>query len=179
MPLIRLIPLAALVGVMFMVVIETFEWASFKFIRQTPIHDALIIIVVTITTVVTDLAIAVIIGVILAFLVFAWQTARNIYTETSIYKNGTKKYILHGPLFFDSSTRFKTLFAPEQDPQEVIISFKYSRVADHSAIDAIQIANIYSNLGKNLHLKYLITDCQKLLKKADNLVEVNMLKDTD
>ena len=180
MPLIKLIPLAALVGVMFMVVIETFEWASFKFIRKTPIHDALIIIVVTITTVATDLAIAVIVGVILASLVFAWQTAKNIYTESSIHKNGTKKYILHGPLFFGSSTRFKTLFTPEQDPQETIISFKYSRIADHSAIDAIQyIANIYSSLGKNLHLKYLTNDCQKLLKKADNLVEVNTLKDTD
>ena len=144
------------------------------------IHDALIIIVVTITTVATDLAIAVIIGIILASLVFAWQTAKNIYTESSINKNGTKKYILHGPLFFGSSTRFKTLFTPEEDPQETIISFKYSRIADHSAIDAIQyISNIYKKLGKNLHLKYLTTDCQKLLKKADNLVEVNTLKDTD
>lgn len=161
MPIIRLIPLAALVGVMF-------------------IHDALIIIVVTITTVATDLAIAVIVGVILASLVFALQTGKNIYTESSIHKNGTKKYILHGPLFFGSSTRFKTLFTPEQDPQETITSFKYSRIADHSAIDAIQyITNIYSNLGKNLHLKYLNNDCQKLLKKADNIVEVNTLKDTD
>lgn len=130
-PLIKLIPLAALVGVMFMVVIETFEWATFKFIRKIPLHDALIIIVVTAVTVATDLAIAVIVGVIMASLVFAWETAKNIYAEEKS-KDNTKEYIIHGPLFFGSSTKFKTLFSPKTDPEDVIIDFKYSRVADHS-----------------------------------------------
>ena len=180
MPLIKIIPLAALVGVMFMVVIETFEWASFKFIRKIPWHDAFIIIVVTVVTVMTDLAIAVIVGVILASLVFAWQTAKNIYAETKINTDGSKEYILHGPLFFSSSTRFKSLFAPEDDPTEVIIDFKYSRVSDHSAIDAIAyVAECYSNLGKNLHLRHLSLECKELLGKAGNLVEVNVLEDPD
>jgi SulP family sulfate permease len=180
MPLIKLIPLAALVGVMFMVVIETFEWASFKFIRKIPMHDAFIIVVVTITTVVADLAIAVIIGVILASLVFAWESAKTIYTEINIHKNGSKEYILHGPLFFGSSTHFKSLFTPKQDPQETIIDFKHSRVTDHSAIDAIQhIADIYSKLGKSLHLRHLSIECKELLGKAGNLVEINILEDPD
>ena len=106
-PLIKIIPLAALVGVMFMVVIETFEWATFKFIRRIPLHDALIIIVVTAVTVATDLAIAVVVGVVMASLVFAWETAKNIYSEEKTNDNDTKEYIIHGPLFFGSSTKFK------------------------------------------------------------------------
>ncbi|WP_240402938.1 SulP family inorganic anion transporter [Fangia hongkongensis] len=180
MPLIKLIPLAALVGVMFMVVIETFEWASFKFIRKIPLHDAFIIIVVTVVTVLADLAIAVIIGIILASLVFAWQTAKNIYTEQKTNSDGSKEYVLHGPLFFSSSTRFKSLFNPASDPKEVIIDFKYSRVCDHSAIDAIRyIAEGYNKLGKNLHLKHLSKECKELLGKAGNLVEVNVMEDPD
>nr|WP_119344278.1 SulP family inorganic anion transporter [Facilibium subflavum] len=180
MPLIKLIPLAALVGVMFMVVIETFEWASFKFIRKIPLHDAFIIIVVTVVTVLADLAVAVITGIILASLQFAWQTAKNIYTETYIKADGSKEYMLHGPLFFSSSTRFKSLFSPEKDPKEVIIDFKYSRVADHSAIDAIQyVADRYNKFGKNLHLRHLSPECKALLGKAGNLVEVNVLEDPD
>ena len=180
MPLIKLIPLAALVGVMFMVVIETFEWASFKFLRKVPLHDAFIIIVVTIVTVVADLAIAVIIGIVLASLVFAWQTAKSIYTENNINEDGSKEYILHGPLFFSSSTRFKTLFTPNKDPKEVIIDFKYSRVSDHSAIEAINyIADSYHHLGKVLHLRHLSPECRVLLGKAGDLVEINMLEDPD
>ncbi len=180
MPLIKLIPLAALVGVMFMVVIETFEWASFEFIRKIPAHDALIIVVVTVVTVVADLAVAVVVGIILASLVFAWQTAKNIYTEQRLNEHGVKEYLLHGPLFFSSSSRFKTLFTPEDDPKEVVIDFQYSRVADHSAIDTIQyIAERYSALGKNLHLRHLSAECKALLGKAGSMVEANVLEDPD
>jgi len=179
-PLIKMIPLAALVGVMFMVVFETFEWATFKFIRKIPLHDALIIIVVTAVTVATDLAIAVVIGVIMASLVFAWQTAKNIYAETKTTQDNAKEYIIHGPLFFGSSTKFKSLFSPRTDPKEIIIDFKHSRVADHSAIDAIKfIANQYTQHDKNLHLRHLSLECKSLLGKAGNMVEVNMLEDPD
>jgi SulP family sulfate permease len=180
MPLIKMIPLAALVGVMLMVVIETFEWASFKFMRKIPLHDTLIIVVVTIVTVAMDLAVAVLTGIILASLVFAWQTAKKINAKTFIYKDGSKEYVLYGPLFFGSTTCFKSLFDYNKDPQEVIIDFKYSRVADHSAIDAVHhIASVYSKLGKNLHLKHLSIECKNLLGKAGDLVEVNILEDPD
>ena len=179
-PLIKLIPLAALVGVMFMVVIETFEWATFKFIRKIPFHDALIIVIVTAVTVATDLAIAVVIGVIMASLVFAWQTAKDIHAEEKNIDDQSKEYIIHGPLFFGSSTKFKSLFSPKVDPQDVIIDFKHSRVADHSAIDAIKfIANQYTQNGKTLHLRHLSLACKSLLGKAGNMVEINMLEDPD
>lgn len=179
-PEIKLIPLAALVGVMFMVVIETFEWATFKFIRKIPKHDAFVIIVVTVVTVFTDLAIAVITGVIIAALVFAWQTAKNIYTDKSINDAGVKEYKLHGPLFFGSVAQFKTLFDFQEDPQEVIIDFIHSRVADHSAIDAIQlITERYIALGKKLHLRHLSPECKLLLGKAGDLVVANVLEDPD
>lgn len=179
-PLIRLIPLAALVGVMFMVVIETFEWATFRFIRKIPFHDALIIIVVTVVTVLTDLAIAVVVGVIMASLVFAWNSAKNIYTKKKLNQQGEKEYLLHGSLFFGSTTQFKTLFDYQSDPKEVIIDFNFSRVCDHSAIDAIKsVADEYIKLGKNLHLRHLSEECRKLLGKAGNLVEINVLEDPD
>ncbi|MDC0535838.1 SulP family inorganic anion transporter [Francisellaceae bacterium] len=179
-PLIKMIPLAALVGVMFMVVYETFEWASFKFIRKIPFHDGLIIITVTIVTVVTDLAIATIVGVIMAALVFAWQTAKNIYAEEKVNENGSKEYILHGPLFFGSTTKFKTLFTPSSDPNDVIIDFKYSRVADHSAIDAIKYVTAqYDKYGKVFHLRHLSPECRTLLGKAGQMVDVNIMEDPD
>lgn len=138
--LIALIPLAALVGVMFMVVIETFEWTSFKLIRKIPRHDAFVIVVVTIVTVMTDLAVAVITGVIIAALVFAWETAKNIYAEKFYNTDQTEKtYRIHNPLFFGSVAPFKALFDFEKDPYDVVIDFLHSRVADHSAIDAIQL----------------------------------------
>ena len=162
----EMIPLAALVGVMFMVVIETFEWATFKFIRKIPPHDALIIIVVTGTTVATNLATAVVVGVILAALVFR-QTAKNIHAEERILKDHSKLYTVHGPLFFGSSTTFKTLFAAQKDPKKVIIDFKYSRVMDHSAIDAIvYVTELYSRQHKELHLKHLSSECRLLLGRA-------------
>lgn len=180
MPLIKIIPLAALVGVMMMVVIETFEWASFKMMSRVPKKDVLIIVVVTITTVMFDLAIAVIVGIIIASLVFSWETARNIWAEEKTNDAGEKEYIIHGPLFFSSTTGFKGLFKFDKDPQEVIIDFKYSRVADQSAIDTIQwVADEYTKLGKNLHLRHLNKECKALLGKAGDLVELNILEDKD
>lgn len=179
-PMIKLIPLAALVGVMFMVVIETFEWATFKFIRKIPKHDAFVIIAVTAVTVFTDLAVAVITGVIIAAFVFAWETAKNIYTEKKINDDGAKEYKLHGPLFFGSVSQFKALFDVENDPNEVIIDFAHSRVADHSAIDAIQaVTERYTALNKNLHLRHLSSECKLLLGKAGDMVEANVLEDPD
>lgn len=179
-PIIKWIPLAALVGVMFMVVIETFEWMTFKFIRKIPRHDAFVIFVVTIVTIFTNLAISVITGVIIAALVFAWETAKNIYTEKKINADGSKEYQLHGPLFFGSATHFKTLFDIKNDPQEVIIDFMHSRVADHSAIEAIQfITERYATLNKNLHLRHLSPECKILLGRAGNMVEANVLEDPD
>ena len=177
-PLIKMIPLAALVGVMFMVVYQTFEWATFKFLRKIPFHDVLIIIVVTVVTVATDLAVAVVVGIIMASLVFAWQTAKNIYAEEKTTPSGSKEYFIHGPLFFGCSGQFKKLFAIKGDPQDVIIDFKYSRVADHSAIDAIAfVAEQYTQQGKTLHLRHLSPECRLLLGKAADLVEVNVLED--
>lgn len=179
-PLIKHIPLAALVGVMFMVVIETFEWATFEFIRKIPFHDALIIIIVTAVTVATNLATAVVVGVIMASLEFAWETAKNIYAEEKDLGNGTKEYIIHGPLFFGSTSNFKTLFSTITDPKDIIIDFKYSRVADHSAIDAIKfIVNEYAIRRKTLHLRHLSPECKLLLGKAGNMVEVSVLEDPD
>ncbi|NGX45962.1 MAG: Bicarbonate transporter BicA [Chlamydiae bacterium] len=179
-PIIEMIPLAALVGVMMMVVIETFEWATFKFIRKIPKHDAFVIVLVTAVTVFTNLAIAVVTGVIIAALVFAWESAKNIYTETKINEKGAKEYKLHGPLFFGSISQFKTLFDIEEDPDEIIIDFIHSRVTDHSAIDAIQyITGRYLSLGKRLHLRHLSPECKLLLHKAGDMVETNVLEDPD
>ena len=179
-PVIQMIPLAALVGVMIMVVIETFEWATFKLIRKIPKHDAFIIVVVTVVTVLTDLAVAAVTGVVMAALVFAWEMAKNIYATKKINDAGAKEYILHGPLFFGSTSEFKELFDLEGDPQEVIIDFAHSRVADHSAIDAIQlVTKRYMALGKNLHLRHLSSECKLLLGKAGNMVETNVLEDPD
>ncbi|MCH9625581.1 MAG: hypothetical protein S4CHLAM123_07570 [Chlamydiales bacterium] len=175
-PLIKMIPLAALVGVMFMVVIETFEWTTFKFIRKIPKPDAFIIALVTVVTVFTNLAIAVVAGVIIAALVFAWNTAKNIDADTKINENDAKEYKLHGLLFFGSISQFKALFEIENDPQEVIIDFQHSRVSDHSAIHAIQfITERYTSVGKKLHLRHLSPKCKLLLNKADIATATNIL----
>ncbi len=177
---IKMIPLAALVGVMMMVVIETFEWATFKFIRKIPKHDAFVIVIVTAVTVFTNLAIAVIAGVVIAALVFVWETAKNIYANTRVNENGAKEYHLNGPLFFGSVSQFKALFEIENDPAEIIIDFINSRVTDHSAIEAIQfITQRYRSFGKNLCLRHLSPDCRLLLKKAKDLIETNVLEDPD
>ncbi|ODA22790.1 SulP family inorganic anion transporter [Photobacterium damselae] len=177
-PLIEMIPVAALVGVMFMVVIGTFEWASFKMMRKVPKHDFFTIILVTCVTIAADLAVAVLVGVIYSALVFAWNHAKRIYASTHTDENGAKIYRVNGPLFFGSAAHFLELFDAKNDPNNIIIDFAQSRVADHSAIEAIDtIAERYANQGKTLHIKHLSPECRSLLKKAGNLVEVNMLED--
>ena len=175
---IEMIPLAALVGVMFMVVLGTFEWASFKVMRKVPKHDAFVIVLVTLVTVFTDLAFAVFVGVIVSALVFAWQHAKHIHVKVSENEQGWKIYTLNGPLFFGSAARFLELFDAQSDPKDVIVDFGNSRVADHSALDAIDtLAERYVNAGKRLHLRHLSPDCTKVLKKAGDLVEVNLIED--
>ncbi|MBA2864147.1 SulP family inorganic anion transporter [Methanococcus maripaludis] len=174
-PIIEMIPLAALVGVMFIVVIGTFEWSSFRILKKIPLSDAVIIAVVSIMTVVLDLATAVFLGIILAALVFAWDRGKDVWASTKSMKN-KKVYMLHGPLFFASTSKFKDLFDYEYDPIDVVIDFNKSRVYDHSAIEAINtVAEKYTQHGKQLHLLNLSKDCDKLIKKADNIVEVSIL----
>ncbi|GEM76346.1 SulP family inorganic anion transporter [Vibrio sagamiensis] len=176
--LIEMIPLAALVGVMFMVVIGTFEWATFKLARRVPKQDFFVIILVTVVTVLTDLAIAVAVGVIASALMFAWQHAKHIYADTHINEEGSKEYKIHGPIFFGSAASFLELFTAQDDTDDVIVDFADSRVTDHSAIEAIEtLAERYSALGKTLHLRHLSPDCRKLLDKAGSLVEINVKED--
>ncbi|UTA49056.1 SulP family inorganic anion transporter [Simiduia sp. 21SJ11W-1] len=175
---IEMIPLAALVGIMFMVVLGTFEWSSFRIIGKIPRSDAMILILVSSVTVFFDLAIAVIVGVIVSALVFAWQHAKRIHVHTYEDENGYKVYELRGPIFFGSVANFKELFDPAGDPEHVVIEFQRSRVADHSALEAIDsLAEKYRALGKTLHLRHLSKDCRTLLRKAGDLVEVNVLED--
>ncbi|RJG42245.1 SulP family inorganic anion transporter [Motilimonas pumila] len=176
--IIEVVPLAALVGVMFIVVLGTFEWASFKVMRKVPKHDAFVIILVTVVTVLTDLAIAVFVGVIVSALVFAWQHAKHIYASSTQPDDEHKIYRLHGPLFFGSVSNFLELFDTKNDPKDIIIDFADSRVVDHSAIEAIDtLAERYIAVGKTLHLKHLSPECRQLLKRAGDLVEVNMIED--
>ena len=169
---IELIPVAALVGVMFMVVIGTFEWSSFRIMNKIPRADAFVIVLVSAVTVATDLAIAVVVGVIVSALAFAWQSARSIYVTVEKETKKTKEYILHGQLFFASISGFKDLFDPKNDPNDVVIDFRYSRVWDHSALEAIDnLAERYMRHNKTLHLRHLSADCRDLLYKAGNMVE--------
>ena len=176
--LIEMIPLAALTGVMFMVVIGTFEWSSFRIMGKIPMSDAFILILVSAVTVATDLAIAVVVGVIVSALVFAWQHAKHIKVTSYINEMEGKVYELEGPLFFASVKNFQDLFDPKNDPDDVVVEFQNSRVYDHSAIEAIDtLAERYLNEEKRLHLRHLSPECVKLLKKAGDLVEVNMIED--
>ena len=176
--LIELIPMAALVGVMFMVVLGTFEWSSFRIIKKIPAKDAFVLVLVSAVTVATDLAIAVIVGVIVSALIFAWEHANHINIVKRDEEDGVRIYELNGPLFFGSVKSFLDLFDPADDPDEVIIEFQNSRVADHSAIEAIDnLAEKYIAAGKELHLRHLSPECRVLLHKAGDLVEVNLLED--
>ena len=176
--LIELIPIAALVGVMFIVVLGTFEWATFNMIGKVPRADILISVLVAGITVVADLAIAVIVGVIVSALVFAWEHAKQMQAKAYINEEGTKIYELSGPLFFGSVHHFQNLFDPRNDPQEVVVDFYDSRVADHSGIEAIDtLAERYERHGKSLHFKHLSQECRDLLTKAGDLVEVNLVED--
>ncbi|NOZ10418.1 MAG: SulP family inorganic anion transporter [Gammaproteobacteria bacterium] len=177
-PLIERIPMAALVGVMFIVVMATFEWSSLRIFRKIPMADAFVLVLVSAVTVFTDLAIAVVVGVIVSALVFAWEHAKHINIKTYDDEQGSRVHELHGPLFFGSVKNFLELFDPKEEPDDVIIEFQNSRVADHSAIEAIDtLAERYIRAGKKLHLRHLSEECRKLLKKAGNLVEVNVLED--
>jgi len=176
--LIELIPMAALVGVMFIVVLGTFEWTSIRIIRKIPRTDAFILVMVSAVTVATDLAIAVVIGVIISALAFAWEHAKHINIKSYDDANGSRIHELNGPLFFGSVKNFLDLFDPENDPDDVIIEFQNSRVADHSAIEAIDnLADKYIQAGKKLHLRHLSPECCALMKKAGDLIEVNVMED--
>lgn len=176
--LISMIPVAALVGLMFMVVIGTFEWGSFNLLNKVPREDSFVGILVAVVTVATNLATAVIVGVIATALVFSWKQARHIHATHEDREEGSRVYKVHGPLFFASVHRFNELFDPENDPDEVIIDFAHSRVADHSAIEAIDsLAEKYTKAGKKLHLRHLSNECKQLLEKAGDLVEVNIKED--
>jgi SulP family sulfate permease len=161
------VPIAALIGVMFMMVIETFAWSSFRIIRKIPVPDAIVLVIVSAVTVVYDLAIAVFIGVILSALVFAWKSATMIRARKRVKEDGTKIYEIWGPLFFGSIQNFNTKFDVKTDPQNVEIDFVESRVSDHSAIEAIfNLVNRYEAEGKTIRLKHLSEDCKVLLYKA-------------
>ncbi len=176
--LIEQIPMAVLVGVMFIVVLSTFEWSSIRIFNKIPTHDAFVLVLVSAVTVATDLAIAVIVGVIVSALVFAWEHAKHINVNSYIDEKGSKVYELNGPLFFGSVKNFRELFTPLDDPDDVVIEFQNSRVTDHSAIEAIDsLAMQYIKAGKKLHLRHLSEECKQLLDKAGNLVEVNRLED--
>jgi SulP family sulfate permease len=179
--LIEVIPVAALVGVMFIVVLATFEWSSFRIMRQVPKKDAFVLVVVSAVTVLTDnLALAVGIGVIISALIFAWCSAIRVTAEEAILRDGTKLYLINGPLFFGSAKVFADLFDPKNDPDEVVVDFANSRVTDHSAVEAIDtLAERYLKEGKDLHIRHLSRDCRKLLAKAGDLVEVNIHEDPD
>ena len=177
-PLIERIPMAALVGVMFVVVLATFEWSSLRIMGKIPATDAFVLITVSAVTVLTDLAIAVVVGVIISALVFAWEHAKHININSYDDEQGSRVHELNGPLFFGSVKNFLELFNPEDEPDDVIIEFQNSRVADHSAIEAIDtLAERYIKAGKILHLRHLSEECRQLLKKAGSLVEVNVMED--
>ena len=178
--LIEIIPLAALVGIMFMVVLGTFEWSSLRLLGKIPATDMFIVILVSGVTVAFDLAIAVVVGVIVSALVFAWKHAQHIQVDTYEDDNGYKVYDLRGPIFFGSVANFKELFDPKRDPEHVVIEFKRSRVSDHSGIEALDsLAEKYQAEGKTLHLRHLSPECRQLLKRAGNLCEVNVMEDPD
>jgi SulP family sulfate permease len=178
---IEMIPIAALVGVMFMVVIGTFAWNSLKILFFVPKSDALVIVLVTVVTVLEDLAIAVIVGVIVSALVFAWKSASRIRAieRSSKTEKGAKVYEIEGPLFFSSTNSFIEIFNPSEDPKVIIIDFARSKVIDQSALKAIEdIAERYNSIGKKVKLRHLTRDCHKLLSKAGQLV-VNSDDDPD
>ncbi|MDG1968387.1 MAG: SulP family inorganic anion transporter [Flavobacteriaceae bacterium] len=177
--LIEQVPMAALTGLMIMVAIGTFEWSSLRTFNKMPKSDIFVMITVTLVTVfLHNLALAVIIGVVIAALVFAWDNAKRIRARKSIDAQGVKYYEIYGPLFFGSITAFNEKFDVVNDPQEVIIDFKESRVVDMSAIEALnKITERYLKMGKKLHLRHLSKDCQILLKNADKIIDINVLED--
>lgn len=174
------VPIAALVGVMFMMVIETFAWSSFRILRKIPVSDAAVLIIVSSVTVIFDLAIAVFVGVIISALVFAWQNATRIRARKSIKEDGTKVYEIWGPLFFGSITGFNEKFDVKNDPDHVEIDFMESRISDHSALEAIyNLVEKYEAVGKKVCLKHLSADCKVLLRKASPKFEEVIMEAID
>ena len=173
------LPMAALVGLMFMVAIGTFEWASFRAFTKMPKSDIFVMVVVTlVTAVLHNLALAVIIGVIIAALVFAWDNAKRIRARKHVDSDGVKHYEIYGPLFFGSVTVFNEKLDVLNDPNEVVIDFAESRVVDMSAIEALnKITERYQKVGKKIHLKHLSADCRALLKSAEDIIDINVLED--
>ncbi len=176
---IEAVPMAALVGVMFMVVIGTFEWSTLQTWRRLPLAEVLTMLLVAgYTVLMHDLATAVILGVAVSAVVFAWNKSKHLAADVSFNEFGSKIYQLHGVLFFGSVTRFRDLFTPHTDPDDVVIDFYFSRVYDQSGLEAINtLAERYERIGKRLHLRHLSDDCRRLLVRAGDLVEVNISED--
>lgn len=177
--IIEKLPIAALTGLMIMVSIGTFEWASLRTFNRMPKSDILVMVTVTlITAILHNLALAVLIGVIISALVFAWDNAKRIRARKHIDEKGVKHYEIYGPLFFGSTTVFNEKFDVLNDPEEIVIDFEESRVVDMSAIEALnKITERYQKVGKKVHLKHLSPDCQKLLKNAEKIIDVNVMED--
>jgi sulfate permease, SulP family len=177
--LIEKVPMAALTGLMIMVAIGTFEWASLRTFTKFPKSDILVMVLVTLVTVyLHNLALAVLIGVIIAALVFAWDNAKRIRARKFVDDNGVKHYEIYGPLFFGATTAFTEKFDVLNDPEEVIIDFKESRVVDMSAIEALnKLTERYHKQNKKIHLKHLSPDCRKLIKNAESIIDVNVIED--
>lgn len=178
-PVIGKLPMAALTGVMIMVAIGTFEWASLKIINKMPRHDVITgILVAAITVFLHNLALAVLIGVVISALVFAWESAKRIQAKKFIDDDGNKHYQIFGPLFFGSVSGFMEKFTVNDDPAVIIIDFKESRVADMSAIEALNsITRKYAQAGKSVRLKHLSEDSRELLKNAEAVIDVNIIED--
>ena len=177
---IEMIPLAALIGVMFVVAEKTFEWGSLRLFGKVPQKDIFVGLLVGAVTIIADLAIAVMLGVIVSALIYVWEHAKFIEVSTSENKQGWKIYELKGALFFASVKNFNDLFTIKDDPNEIIIDFKLSKVADHSALMAIgNLANKYKLAGKNLRLINLSEDCMEVLDDAKNMIEINILQDIE
>lgn len=176
---IEMVPMAALVGLMFMVAIGTFEWASLKVFRKVPAHDVLVMVIVTLVTVILhNLALAVLIGVIISALVFAWQNAKMIRARKYVDDKGVKHYEIFGPLFFASAMTFGQKFDPINDPEEIVIDFQESRIVDHSGIDAIhKVTERYEKLGKTVYIRHLDSSSRVLLAKAEKIIHVNYTDD--
>ncbi|WP_445735462.1 SulP family inorganic anion transporter [Mariniflexile sp.] len=178
--LIERVPIAALVGVMFMVVIGTFAWSSFRILNKIPKSDVIVLVAVSTLTVIFDLAIAVIAGVIISALVFSWENAKRIRARKRMREDGTKVYEIWGPLFFGSILAFNDKFDAKNDPVNVEVDFVESRVSDHSAIEAIfNLVNKYEAEGKTIKLKHLSEDCKELLYKSSPKFREVIVEDID
>jgi SulP family sulfate permease len=178
--LIEQVPIAALIGVMFMMVIETFAWSSFRIMRKIPKSDAFVLVIVSAVTVIFDLAIAVFVGVIISALVFAWENAKKIRARKRIREDGTKVYEIWGPLFFGSIQEFNDKFDAKNDPEKVEIDFVESRISDHSALEAIfNLVEKYEAENKQIKLKHLSEDCKALLYKASPKFRSVIVEDVD